>query len=126
MRGACRLLLATALVGPAVPSALGASSAVSVSYVDALARTGIGVRHPSSKTSVKYLVETMGGGVALFDANGDGRLDLFFTNGARLVDGMGGSRRPDKSDPAFWNRLYLAKGDGTYRDATVAAGLAGS
>jgi hypothetical protein len=67
----------------------------------------------------------MGGGVALFDYDNDGRLDVFFTNGARLQDPMPKGARPDKADPRFWNRLYHQKPDGTFEDVTERAGLRG-
>lgn len=77
-------------------------------------------RHANSPTPNKYLPETMGGGVALFDYDNDGRLDLFFTNGARW-----GKDGPDKSDPADWNRLYHQNADGSFSDVTGRAGLSG-
>jgi len=40
----------------------------------------------------------MGGGVALFDFDNDGDLDIFFTNGARIDDPMLAGAKPDKSD----------------------------
>lgn len=67
----------------------------------------------------------MGGGVALFDYNNDGRLDLFFTNGARLEDPMPKGAAPDKRDPRYWNRLYRQKPDGRFEDATERAGVKG-
>ena len=67
----------------------------------------------------------MVGGVAMLDYNKDGRLDLFFVNGAALADPMTASQRPDKSDSGFWNRLYRNNGDGTFTDVTEAAGLRG-
>lgn len=85
----------------------------------------IGFRHQASKTSAKHLIETMGAGVALLDYDGDGLLDLFFVNGARLHPQMADDAEPDKSEPAFWNRLYRNRGDWRFEDVTAAAGLAG-
>ena len=79
----------------------------------------------NSATSNKYLVETMGGGVALLDYDNDGRLDVFFTNGAKLDDPMPAGKRPDKSDAKYWNRLYRQNADGTFADVTEKAGLTG-
>ncbi len=67
----------------------------------------------------------MGSGVAMLDYKNDGRLDLFFVNGAALRDPMPAGAQPDKSAPKYWNRLYRNKGDGTFADVTVAAGLQG-
>ncbi|HWS87395.1 MAG TPA: CRTAC1 family protein [Pyrinomonadaceae bacterium] len=97
-----------------------------VVFTDVTARVGISFRHSASPTSQKYLPETMGAGVALFDSDGDGRLDLFFTNGAHVGDPMPKTAAPDKRDPRFWNRLYRQKPDGTFEDVTVRAGLQGS
>ena len=67
----------------------------------------------------------MGGGVALVDYDNDGRLDIFFTNGARIDDPMPEGKRPDKTDPKFWNRLYHQTSDGTFVDVTERAGVSG-
>lgn len=61
----------------------------------------------------------------MFDADGDGFLDLFFVNGAPLRAGMTARDRAGKSDPKHWNRLYRNKGDGTFTDVTESAGLRG-
>jgi hypothetical protein len=86
---------------------------------------GIDFSHENSATSNKYLLETMGGGVAVFDYDTDGRLDVFFTNGAKIDDPMPAGKLPDKSDRRFWNRLYRQNGDGTFRDTTENAGVTG-
>src|SRR5690606_25295111 len=109
----------------ALPLLAGAQGAPDVRFTDVTAEAGIDFTHRSSATSNKYLVETMGGGVALLDVDNDGRLDVFFTNGARIDDPMPPGRAPDKSDSAFWNRLYRQKEDGTFEDVTERAGVTG-
>ena len=102
-----------------------ASAAASIEFVDATQAVGIAFTHANSATASKHLVETMGGGVALLDYDGDGRLDVFFTNGAKIVDPMPPGGRPDKSDPAYWNRLYRQGADGRFTDVTERAGVTG-
>ena len=67
----------------------------------------------------------MGSGVALFDYDNDGRLDIFFANGARIDDPTPPGTIPQKTDPKYFNRLYHQKADGTFEDVTEKAGLAG-
>jgi hypothetical protein len=94
-------------------------------FADVTAQVGVNFKHNASPTSLKYLPETMGAGVALFDFDADGRLDIFFTNGAALADPMPREAAPDKRDPRFWNRLYRQRPDGTFEDVTERAGLRG-
>ena len=99
---------------------------VAVQFTDATQASGIAFEHRNSPTPAKYLLETMGGGVALLDYDNDGRLDVFFTNGARLEEAMGAGSQPDKSDPAFWNRLYRQTGSGAFVDVTAKAAIGGA
>ena len=109
------------------PPAPAPQSPSPVTFTDITAAARVGFRHNASVTSRKYLMEAMGAGVALFDYDNDGRLDIFFTNGARLDDPMpAANSQPDKRDPRFWNRLYHQKADGTFEDVTERAGLAGT
>jgi hypothetical protein len=94
-------------------------------FVDVTEKLGIHFRHQASPTSKKYLLETMGSGVALFDYDNDGRLDIFLANGARLDDPTPRGTTPKKDDAKYWNRLYHQKPDGAFEDVTVKAGLAG-
>ena len=102
------------------------SSAADVQFTDITQSAGIDFKHENSATPNKYLIETMGGGVAMLDVDNDGRLDLFFTNGARIDDPQPTGRPPDKSDPRFWNRMYRQKEDGTFADVTEKAGVSGA
>ena len=79
-----------------------------VSFEDITARCGIDATLRNSATAEKHQIETMPGGVAAFDYDGDGLLDLFFTNGAPQP-------ALDKPDAAWWNRLYRNRGDGSLR-----------
>ncbi len=88
-------------------------------------RVDIDFVHANSPTTRKYLLETMGGGVALVDYDNDGRLDIFFVNGAKLADPMPAGGAPDKSDKKYWNRLYHQNADGSFTDVTERAGLTG-
>jgi hypothetical protein len=72
-------------------------------------------QHP---TPQKHLIETVPGGVAAFDYNNDGRVDLFFANGAA-------SPSLQKQSDADWNRLYRNDGNMHFTDVTREAGLAG-
>ena len=105
--------------------ASGISEAPGPQFEDATASAKVNFRNQASHTSHKYLPESMGGGVASFDFDGDGRLDLFFVNGAALSDPMPPGKVPDKTDPKYWNRLYKNNGDGTFTDVTEQAGLKG-
>jgi hypothetical protein len=109
------LLLAQAL-GQAPPG----------TFVDVTNKLGVHFKQTASPTSRKYLPETMGSGVALFDYDNDGRLDIFFANGARIDDPTPKGAIPQKDNPKYWNRLYHQRADRTFEDVTEKAGLAGT
>jgi hypothetical protein len=76
-------------------------------------------RLENDQTPAKNAPETMPGGVAVFDYNGDGRPDIFFTNGANIAT-------LKKDAPKYGNRLFRNDGNGKFTDVTDAAGLTGS
>jgi enediyne biosynthesis protein E4 len=95
-------------------------------FVDVTAVSGVHFEGQAYHTAKKYLMETMGSGVALFDYDNDGRLDIFFANGAPLSDPTAPGTIPQKAGPKDWNRLYHQNPDGTFEDVTEKAGLAGA
>ena len=86
-------------------------NAIETSKIDFILRNSVSPQ--------RYSIETMTGGVAVFDFNNDGLLDIFFTNGAEIPS-------LKKSGPGFYNRLFRNNGDGTFSDVTEEAGLAGA
>src|SRR5579883_2093988 len=57
---------------------------VSIRFEDTASKSGISFILHNCPTPEKHLIETMAGGVAVFDYDGDGRPDIFFTNGADI------------------------------------------
>jgi hypothetical protein len=85
---------------------------------------GIDFLLQNSPTPRKFLIETMPGGVALFDYNNDGLLDIFLMNGGRITEGLRVPENFERSNPRYWNRLYRQNRDGSFQDVTQTAGLA--
>src|SRR3954470_15914065 len=73
----------------------------------------------SCETPERHAPETMAGGVAVFDYNNDGKLDIFFSNGADI-------KTLKKDSPKYSNRLFENDGHGHFTDVTEKAGLTGS
>jgi hypothetical protein len=82
--------------------------------VDITASTGIKFEHLSSPEQ-RYIVESMGGGVALLDYDGDGWLDIYFTNAPSVGMALEGKKAR--------SALYHNNHDGTFTDVTEKAGV---
>src|SRR2546430_266474 len=85
-------------------------------FIETSSALGINFRNMASHTSKKYLIETMGAGVALFDYDNDGRLDIFVVNGAPLNDTTSNATIPQYAGPNYWHRPYHQKQGRTLED----------
>ena len=94
-------------------------SAVNIQFEEIAAKSGVRFTTANSPTSNKNQPETMVGGVALLDYDGDGYLDIYLVNGAAIPSLV-------KESPRYWNRLFRNNRDGTFTDVTEKAGVAGS
>jgi enediyne biosynthesis protein E4 len=74
-------------------------------------------RETCGSLTKQYLVETLGNGVALFDYNGDGLLDVLLVNGSSF------ELLSDPQLPRTSSRLFRNNGDGTFTDVTRESGL---
>ena len=72
----------------------------------------------TGRTARRYLPQTMAGGVAVFDYNNDGLLDIYVVNGATMPGLV-------KDGPQYSDRLFRNNGDGTFTDVTATAGVVG-
>ena len=114
----CRILPTVSLV---LVCASGKSSAATL--VDRTAEAEIVFRHHANPTPTKYLIETMGAGVAVLDFDSDGWLDILFINsGAITQDAQ--KLRIDRSAATLGNRLFRNDRNGHFTDVTPHSGLA--
>src|SRR5258708_37738908 len=89
-----------------------------IQFADVASAAGVRFVLENHPTPQKYMIETMPGGVAVFDYDGDGRPDIYFTNGAAVPS-------LQKDSPTYWNRLYRNDGNMHFTDVTEKAGVAG-
>ncbi len=113
---ACAAALAAEAAAPRAQPTPSAISPVRLSNV--AEASGLRFAYQHSPTPEKYFVESVPGGVAVFDYNGDGRPDVFFPNGATTPS-------LEKVAPRYSNRLYRNDGAMRFTDVTDAAGVSG-
>jgi hypothetical protein len=97
--------------------AVAAAPAAVPSFTDVAEEWGVRFRHDNGARGGKFLPETMGSGVAVFDADGDGDMDLFLANAAPWP-----WERKEGEVPAP-SRFFRNEGGGRFADATEASGL---
>ena len=89
----------------------------SIRFHERAAESGLDFTLQNHPTDRKHMIETMPGGIAVFDYDGDGRPDIYFTNGAELP-----SLNKSSKDA---NRLFHNEGNWKFKDVTAEAGVAG-
>src|SRR2546429_2443805 len=102
-----------------LPAKTGSEDEYFPNYVDVALQAGLTARTViAGHESKDFLLSTTGGGIALFDYDNDGWLDIFVVNGSGLA------RFPKGEEPT--NHLYRNNHDGTFTDVTAKANLARS
>jgi hypothetical protein len=97
-------------------AAAAASNGIGVNFVNVARESGLNVKTIfGGEHKNKYLLETTGCGVAFYDYDNDGWLDIFLVNGSRL-EGFAGGQVPS-------SHLFKNNRDGTFTDVTAQAGL---
>lgn len=107
------LAAAVAVAGPQAAPPKGSAAPAGVRFTDITQAAGLRFTHNSGRAGKKLLPETMGSGVALFDADGDGWLDILLING----------RNWKPSGKKSLHALYRNKQNGTFEDVTRGSGL---
>jgi hypothetical protein len=89
-----------------------------IRFKDIAEQVGVRFTTENCPTPEKHQPETMPAGVALFDYDGDGFLDIYLINGAEMPSLV-------KTGPKYYNRLFHNNGNGAFTDVTAKAGVAG-
>jgi hypothetical protein len=106
---------ATQILPDAASASPGASPEGPIVLRDVTAETGISFIHRDGGSGKRYIVETVTAGLALFDYDGDGLIDIYFLTGTPL--------QGTKADSLPINRLYRNLGGFRFVDVTNSAGV---
>lgn len=93
----------------------GNASARGMQFDDVTEETGISFVHTDGSSGQRYIVETISAGLALFDFDNDGDIDIYFLNGAAL--------RGTVTEVAPRNALYRNEGGWRFTDVTEQTGV---
>ena len=103
---------------PSPPSSALPTVTPTVRFTNVAGKSTFAYTSNNDYTPRKYFPQPMCGGIALIDYDGDGKIDIFFTNGGKLPD----YTRPD---PSYYSCLLRGRGDGTFEEVTAKANIAG-
>ncbi len=110
-------MIAATLLGMAICQVSPAGGGPRLAFREVASESGLGFRFDTGSRGKHDLPEIMGGGVALIDFDGDGRLDIYLCNGGPIVP------RSGLVDPPC--RLFRNEGEGRFRDITVTSNAPG-
>lgn len=116
--GIAALVVGTTATGcrrPAVTGGPNHDTSGEIVLRDVSTKVGIHFRHTDGSSGEHYIIEPMSAGLALFDYNNDGFIDIYFLNGAPLPG--------YKGPPSPRDALYRNNGDWTFTDVTEQAGV---
>lgn len=123
--GLCCLCVTLAVTGfaaaqrkPAPASAVPAEPGATLEglrFADVTRAAGLDFHLTCGSAEKRYIMESMCGGLAVFDYDNDGWMDIYFVNGSTLPDLRAGRCHPGK--------LYRNQHDGTFRDVSTGSGL---
>jgi len=103
---------------PSPPASAFPTVTPTVRFTDVAPRSAFSYTSNNDFTGRKFFPQPMCGGIALIDYDGDGKVDIFFTNGSKLPD----YTRPN---PSYYSCLLRNRGDGTFEEVTQKAHLEG-
>jgi enediyne biosynthesis protein E4 len=112
-----QIAAAAAIALPGFAALLSAGISAPVYETLPPSKTGIRFVHDNARSDRRYLPESMGPGVAIFDYDNDGWMDLYFVNSG--LSDFFTPKRPLR------NALYRNNHDGTFTDVTGRAGVGG-
>lgn len=117
MAGIAGCICAAAVIEGATKAHRGALAPIQ--FNDVAQQANLNFTLDNEPTAQKYMIEAVPGGVAVFDYDGDGRPDIYFTNGASAPS-------LEKTGPQHLNRLFRNRGGMKFSDVTVNAGVEGA
>jgi hypothetical protein len=108
-----------ALLATLVPTGFSDAPSGPIEFEEIAQRAGVNFVLNASPTAQKHQPETMAGGIALLDYNGDGLVDIFVVNGAKMPS-------LQKDGPRYYNRLFRNDGNLKFTDVTAQAHVEGT